>query len=304
MEGNNMKILGIVLAAAVSVIVLGSVLMPVFNETTETERTLTNEGYYRMSELNTSSSIVIDWEYQTPNQVKVNGTAISLASVGVGRPVTLVGCENFIVRYVDNSTDVIIQNVAGPLMAATVDTATNMHISISNGSMSVTVADETNNYQVVGRLFAINPNGNFSMKTADNTAYVNGDSEFILMGLTAMKIDTGVVGIGTIDNGTTLKATYGTNVYPDVTFRDVVIHKENTNGYTDVYSLEKVTFIATEDGGDYNVTYSYFIVPYQVTGSIEGSLTDGQISLLRAIPVMIIIGILMMVVGVIRSKEI
>lgn len=312
---NNMKILGIVIAAAVSVIVLGSVMMPVFNEISENERTFTNTGYYRMTEINDPAYIwELNWNSAAPYVFTVNNTAMDLTGVISTSGKSIMISDNYFIRVVKSGENVSI-GVYDSAFRAGVNSGSfegTLNIVISDNMIiwtstptSTGIAD-VRSYSSTGVINALHPSGNKIMKDAAETAYLLESSTIIYGGGVSM-LATGVYSSifmhGVVSNFTK------NNIDIPVSEGNVDISNVSANyvavsGYDDLVSFTSITFTTSYNDETINQTYNYLVVPFQVTAHVEGALTDNQESLLRAIPVMVIIGILMMVVGVIRSKEI
>lgn len=310
----NMKILGIVIAAAVSIIVLGSVLMPVFDDVTRNEDTFTNEGYYYMEHITAADTTTrtLAYTYSPDTQTLTytfNGSVINTS--GWPASVTLAtDADAWVVRA--GTSEWIGLQVIGPNFNSGGHNTRSTTITFSGGVATsvVNVWNESTQTEDVSTrtstyedLWIYSPTAtDYVMKKTNETAYINNDSQFLAVGVTELGVWNTVIKItGTIDSYTPV-IMYPPETPTTVTNKAVVA--EAVNGYDNLYQLDKLTFTISDSTTSADAIYSYFIVPAEVDGHIEKTLTSGQISILKAIPVMIIIGVLMMVLGVVRTKEI
>lgn len=303
MEGNNMKILGIVIAAAVSIIVLGSVLMPVFNDVSDNSETFTNDGYVKLSLIDENTTASFSWDHTNPKVIVCNGVPVDMSAIPEDMQISVVGADSFVVRYENlagNLSRLICNGVGGQMLIIS-SGENNATMSINNGVFSVDFGSGVRT-KTLNNGYYVNALGDYVLKFTDSPAYVSDDT-LVLAGITSpsQSVSVAVFGIGTI-RSMEITPTFQTGY----TIKNIVINSEAVSGYDDLHKLSAITFKIVDDATseEYDATYSYFAVPVNVVVHESGTLTDGQLSLLRAIPVMIIIGILMMVVGVIRSKEI
>ena len=76
-----------------------------------------------------------------------------------------------------------------------------------------------------------------------------------------------------------------------VTFSNEEIVKAPVKNHNNLYLLDKITFTATGSNGDTAVTYSYFLVPYEVTAERTISM-DGPLGVLvGVIPLLMVAGL-------------
>lgn len=299
------KLVMISIAAVIGIIVLGSVLMPILDDAMTVNETFTNEGYYRMSELTSETDTTIIWDHTEPYQITVGSDVISLSSVSNNQPVTIYGTDKVVVRY-ENRGDagVVMQSFEGDTyLAVSTSAGVDMTLTVSgyvlNGTFGTTVADEITSTKG----FIADPDGDYIMKNKDKPAYILGGDDFALMGVTLWgDYRAGIYADGSIDDGLTISTVYLYNV-TTATYGDVTITDSAVNGFNDLYSLSSCAFDINTDGTDRAVTYSYFVVPYEVTAERSVHFTAGQNAILSAMPVMIILAVLLGVVAlVIRSR--
>lgn len=311
------KIVMISIAAVIGIIVLGSVLMPILDDATTVNETFTNEGYYTLDKVTSDTNAVITWNTTTPTTLTVNDTTLDMTEIGSGRSYTIAGSDTFVLRYLDNNTNVFLQcfGTKYTSVIANGENSIDVTITISGGTLNFYATDGgdspiNEDYSIGTDCYMINPTntGDYVavMKKADVPAYVLNDSTFTLIGVSISDYSSGIAlyGKGSIDDGVTVSTLYKPNSVTTVTYSEPVITDEELTAYNDLYSLDKIQFNITRDNqSPVAVTYSYFIVPAEVTAERSVHFTDGQNAIFAAIPVMIILAVLLGVVAlVIRSR--
>ena len=307
----KMNALTLIITLVVGVILTGALLGPVISDATKTTETFENDGYFTMSEINADTDITITWDHTKPTVFTVDDTDYEI-NVPVNRLVSIVGTDSMIIRYVsstDGSTNRVQAYSSQGFIQAGVSTGTDMVIELTNDTITVTVGTTVKTISITEGYY-IDPDGSWVMKKSDETAYIHkNDSVMIFAGITNMgegNGDVGVYGVGTINDGMGLDVVPTSNSTPTVTFGDVTFNYNAVNGYNDLVSLSDCNFDITLSGTPdttVSATYSYFIVPAQVTAELSHHLTPGQISLMGAIPVMVIVALLMAAVGAIALRR-
>ncbi len=306
MEKNG--ILGLAVALTISIILVGSMLVPIINDTTTTHETLTNTGYFRASE--TSDETLIKWTPSAdPFTITVNDEDISLASLTkiANTSYSIAFADDIILRYFyGNSSSQNIQFWGAGFKggAASSEAGTfEFLINSTTCSFGKTGATPTS-YTHTGSYFIIDPEGDFIMKDRNTPAYLKNDSVYAggLSYVTGSVVSS-IYFEGTInDYDFHPMSSYVTVSDPNTTYTQ-------STKYVGVYELDKVTFNTSFNDGTLTdpivreQTYSYFLVPYQVTAELSQHLNDGQIALLNAIPIIIIIALLSMAAVMIYLKR-
>ena len=304
----NNKLITICITLVVGIILAGSVLMPVLNDATETNGKITNSGFYRMSDISDETEWTIVWDHTDLKNVKVNGETVAMNPVAGGIPMTLIGGNDLLVRYFlqSNGVRVFVQefNTGSTVYAADSNASQDMTITYSNGNV---VCDNgsgtTRTVAITDTLYAVDPNGEFILKKSDETAYVKEDSKIIGLGTTelANNVDQRFVIEGSINDGFTAEyEPYDTMTMGEIT--DVYTANASVP-YLGVYDFDKLTFTATYNDADKDVVYSQIFVPYEITAEKSSHMTTGQIALMGAIPIMVIIALLMVAVGVVARRN-
>ena len=300
MEERNMemKIVGISVAVLVSLVVLAGVLMPVLDDATATTDTFTNEGYFNVR-YSPTTDVSLSWDHTDPKKVTVDGDVYDLSNISVD--CTLVCGDNWIIRYRGSNDSMAYWGSSGAAIVASASAGTDFTATCSGGSLSISAGTSTATDSYTD-LYCIDSDGSFVMKKTDTSAYLNGDSPFYAIGVT--NLNGGQVAMikltGTIDDGVSAD---GYRV-SSPTFSNISMDTVTDGNHKDLYQLSKITGTITDANSvSTNFTYSYFIVPAEVTAERSIHFTDNQNALLAVIPMLVIIAILIGVVAlVIRSR--
>lgn len=134
--------------------------------------------------------------------------------------------------------------------------------------------------------------------TANNTTYLKSDSEIHGFGLTKVgevfaqcKITGTLEGVEVTVNGS-------------FTVSDVTVNYNPVAGYIDLYTWESVTFVLTDtNDNSVTATYNMCVIPAKVTAELSQHLNPGEIAIMNAIPIMVIVTILMAAVGAIAYRR-
>ena len=311
----EMKIPLVAISAFVVVVVLAAVLMPVLGDASETEKTFTNEGYYSLTKLDNTSEAVLAWDTTNPGQVTVNGVAVSLPTTG---RLTLLGSDAICVRYNagSNAQIQVYGSYSGSqdYKALNVNTGGTMTVTISAGVVSVAVnTDAVKNFDLGNDSYLIAPDNVESdyvavMKITTEQAYLLGDSEIVICGISVSNNQTQSIGVfakGNMEDGITFSTFFiGSSYSGDVTFTDTTTYSSEVSGYDDLYQLEKyTTTINYNNGSTSAATYSYFIVPHEVVAEKSVHLDSNEIAILAAIPALVIVALLIGVLAIfVRSR--
>lgn len=292
----NNKLIPLVLTLVVGIILTGSLLMPVLADTTETEHTFTNDGVFRMTD---EDSYSITYDAQNLKFV-VNGEDYPFESFPQGRW-TLVSTDKFMFRfqaYANEGYGLFISDTNSTTAIANTETTTPRTWTFANGVYTGYDGVTTREYTTESfRGFA--PDGDYIMTNGTDKPFVNGNSSIIIgHGLTMINSNNTPFYItGTVNNGVTV------TTKDTVTVDNVAVNTVKSSKYADCYTLNSITFDATLNNTTVSATYDRIIVPYQVTVEVAEPLSDGEISLLNALPILIIIGLVMVAVGAIVVKN-
>ena len=306
----NNKLITLVITLVVGIILAGSLLVPVLNDVTTTEKTFANTGYYTYDPVVEDTNTVLTWAKTAPDVITIGDNDVTMPE-GNGSW-TIVGSENFTLRYYRNTTvsGVQMYSDVGYISVNTGSTADSATMTVTASTLTVTDGTNTRTPTMGTHGFVLNPtgDGSLTLKYSDESAYMKGGSDIYLCG-TTMVIGSGtndfvgVFGYGTLDDGLTMSSFYGKTSPNTVTIGDVTASYAPVNGYIDLYKLDKFTFPLTQNSATVTATYSYFVVPTEVTAELSQHLTPGQIALMGAIPVLVIVALLVVAVGVVARRN-
>lgn len=296
-----------IVSLMVAVILALAVLVPVIQDTSASEDTLTNEGYFRLSSIESTSddTITFMWDHTKPNMANINGTDIEINYPAVDViSISLVFSDTFTIRFYKEYGAYSCQAYLpfSAFVGASVANGTDLTATATGGTISVanTAATPATGSATYDTLYYPDTNGSWIMKDKDKPAYVFPDSTIIVAnGLTA--VGERVVGLyfeGNIEDG------YDFTIYrSNATESNVTSVYSEVNEYKDIVALDKITFTLTTTDDSVDATYSYFLVPYEVTAERSVHVTPIEASLLGIIPLLVVIGIVIGAVWFIRQKN-
>lgn len=290
------------MGVVIGVLLLTTLAMPVISDATTTERTFTNEGYFRAAE--TSDETVIEWNPSVdPFILTINGDAYSLDSMKQFGNYSIAFSDDFILRYYYNGASSQNLQIWNSAYAVGANNTIAYKAIVTINENEVTWATDAGSSPTTvthsGSYFVMDSEGDYIMKYSNKDAYVNPSSTIVYAG-----------GISNVGSGTAFTSIYFEGTVDDLTVTpmrnnttvtDIESTTVDVDGYLDLAQLSKVTFTTTATITDveYTVdqTYTYFLVPYQVTAELVEHLDSSTIQLLSIIPLLITVGIIMAVVG-------
>ena len=288
--------------------------MPVLDDATATEDTFTNEGYYFMDKIsaNDTTEHRIEWSSSSASTITVDGKDVDVSKWGLSgfASVSIFATETDIVRVGVSNTGASITwiQIRGSTVAYAGASAS-FDATISAGTASIHLDSELSNRSLTYTdAYMIKADaGSYVMKKSNESAYMNADSEIYSLGYTTIDYGGGsdntilkVAGdLDSVEISAVLQSTEN-----EITFSDTVIHAETVSGHEDLYLFDKITFVATENNTNNDCTYSYVIVPYEVTAEKSVHFTDNQNAIFAAIPIMVIVALLIAVVALVfRGRD-
>lgn len=286
-----------VIAAAV---VFGACL-PVFADTTQAEDTFTNEGYFYLDKY--TDNYTFYWDRTTPNTFRINGEDMTYLNDS-GLSVSLVLGKNFAVRMGNGNPDISFYG-NGSYVSTNAENPT-FTLTYSEESVTATNGTSTKVISSVTEIYGLVEKGDYVMKNSTAPAYLNSGSEIIA--------DSEIYASGqTFSGGNNiwwhLEGTIDNMEYPDTfnntyTVTNETIHGAYSNNYNDLYMLDNLTFTVTASNSIvYNVTASYFVVPYEVTAE-RAVYPEGTTKILMdLLPVLIGAGLLLGVAGYVIKRR-
>lgn len=299
------QIMSLALAIAIGALVFSAALIPAISMATDTEDTFTNEGL-RYIKATSEDTYTLVWDPATPGKATVNDEDYTIWSPGDGnKSISIVMVpDSGIVRYNINSSGVIIAiQIVGLGVLSVTDgfslTYESGTYSITNGTQTITGTSDN--------IYAIG-NGEYVLKNPNDRSFLIEDSEVFGMGVTTVLAwnngfqiegdnfqidgDTDNIEVSTFNEGSSTFVI--TNVADDLTV---------VNNYVDLYTLNKVTFTVTGtptegDPVTVNATYSYFLVPYEVTAELTIHADGPTRAILGMIPIIAVLGLLVGIVTI------
>lgn len=297
METKN--ILGSIVSLTVVVICVAAIMMPVVSDATKTTETFTNEGAFYV-EVDPATDYTIEYDYSTdPGVLVINGDEVNIP---FSNGYTVLSIDDAILRVVWDNT---LQYKGDNSYIVSIEM---LDLTVSNGSI-------TGTYQKAGgsetswptttytKAYIISPDEQDLVMTAYNsTPKMNGDSEVYAFGQTIVNNNWYLFKItGTIDDGVTVSCLDPTSgeAVEGATISNLSINKTAVDGYLDLYNLTSITFTVTlADESTADCTYTAYIVPAEVTAELAQHLSSGEIALLNAIPVLVIVSLVIGAVGI------
>lgn len=272
--------IGIIVGLMVSGLILVA-MVPIFTEVSATDDTFENDGYYDMHYVETDESVTLFWNPEEPNKITVGSEVVDLPVASPAERKTIVlGGDNIIFRYYGNPALIeITTTTSGAFVGDTPIT-----IVCNEGVITATWGDNTKTGTYT-KLYIPSNDGEFTMKQANQSAYVLGDSEIIAMGITQIDGTGKVIYIdGTIDDGVTFSS-WDT----ELEFTDISVNAVSNSNHVDLYELSTITAKC----GTTDITYSYFLVPSEVTAekTIHGDTAFN--SIIDILPMLAGVGLLM-----------
>lgn len=283
-------IVGVVVA-----LVLAGAVLPVFAETTSATDTFTNEGYYRMSIPTEEYVITYNPSVDGKSVIGINGEKYDLINdIPAYGSRSIAFAENYILRvFNDGGSGVFSIQLWNNAFVIGVSSGTftgTLTVTIDNGVLTWhnSTTDATTTYNYTGDMVAIDPKGDMILKRSDNKSYVLPDSSIIYGGGISLLKDTTYSGIyieGTIeDYDVTVLNTNATVSNKNEVYTEV-------DNYKDLVLFEKFTFDTTYSGNTTSQTYSYVVVPYEVTAE-KAIHPDGPLTvILNVLPLLAIAGL-------------
>lgn len=302
----NMKpIVAVAIALTVGIVTFSGVLIPAIESGVDTHDTFTNTGLYKMEKITDSDEYTLKWEYATPNQITRDGEVIALSQGGY--PLTILFTEDIMVRVswgasceVFGATDTLGANT---VIGAAVNSSTDLTITASSDTITITNGTDTKTYDMSAGMI-VSSDGPYVMKNYNTDVYMNGDSEFYVAGYTYRALEvqyTNFVGIfeGTIDDGVD-PISYVPSTY---TLSDpTMVYTNGPSGYKNFYKFTGFTMGITDGENSGTLTYTQIIVPSEISAEKSIHADASTILLFQTIPVFIVLGMIVAVVGVLYMK--
>ena len=307
------KFIALVVGLTVGVIMLSGFLWPVVADATATEHTFINDGMFNAKTIDETTEMTLTFDPMTdPNIITVDGVDIDMSNTpDTYGSVTVVFTDDWFARYVVSNGALAIYKCgtssSSAIGGASVSNEQTLSMIISSGSATITFGETTLNYSVAGDGLAICPNkGDYVIKTATDTAYVNGDSTVYGVGRTDRALGPGTSSSfnamvkATVDDGVT-----PIEYSPQYTWNDNrSVNATENRSYIDLYELTGFTFnLVDQSEEEHAVTYNQIFVPASVTAERSNHLDTTQIALVAAIGTLGAIVLIAAAAGSIRRLD-
>lgn len=284
------KITGLIIAVVVSIIAVGSVLMPIINDAAADTKTFDNVkgSLYYMEKISDLDDYNLKWN-KGADYLIINGEQVDLPDTPNSYSMICVADE-FILRYIYSLT---LMQLVGT--SFNTDSDNGFEINVANGNLTFTNGVDTKVVESPNG-FIISNKGDYVMKSPTQKAYIKSSSEILGMGITNLE-GTWNIGFsitGTVGNLAVYQ--YSGNNY---TISNIVPDYAPVDRFVDLYSIDKISFDIYNATTEYSdvVVYDYFIVPAKVTVAYsEPTALNEYSGLVYSIPVITIVSILAMAV--------
>ena len=274
--------------------VIFSAFLPVMGEVTSATDTLTNDGYMRYTSIDADSAdtIVISWDHTKPSKMTINDVEVDIVCPS-NSTISLAFADNFCFRYNTVGPAVDCYGAVGNTVSASVSDALDITLTLSSGTATVVNTDTTPATYSYTYTTAYYPdsNGAYIMKDKDKTAFVHPDTTIIVAnGMTIVGSRIGVYFDGTIDNGYTFNYF---NTGTTVTESNVNSDYSEVSAYVNLVALSKITMHITKGVDEVDATYSYFLVPYEITAEKAIHPDGPTTAILNMLPIIVGAGLLL-----------
>lgn len=305
MSGINLgKTPALIVALVIGIIMTTTAILPLVSDYSEA-KTLQNDGYFRLDSIKSTDegTISFKWDHNNPGAININGTDITINYPSVDIiSISLMFSDTFTIRFYKEYGGFSCQAYLpySTFVGASVANGTDLMVTATNGTISVenTASSPATGSATYETLYYPDLNGPWIMKNKDKSAFVSRDSTIIVAnGLT--NVGDRVVGLyfeGNITDG------YDFTVYrSEATTSNVISVYSDVSAYKDIVALEKITFTLTSADNSTDATYSYFLVPYEVTAVPDHP--DSYKNLIKIVPLMAFVMLIAAAAAMIINKR-
>lgn len=302
-ETNLGKMPILIVALVIGIIMATTAILPLASDYSEA-KTFENKGYYDMTYTETDN-ITLFWDHTKPTEVTVNDEVIPLLAPTVGLARTIICGDDWIVRYSITNQGVlgVEYNSASGDLSANAQGTKDLTVVASDGTATITAGTGTRSATYT-YLYCVAKDGPFVMKDSAEKAYINKDStiygmgvSFNVAGATSIYIRTS----GSINDGLTSTPFIVKGTEQTITVTDVTPAYNAVNGYIDLYTIDNFVITLTDGTNTGTATYTYFIVPSEVTA--EPDNPDTYKNLIKIVPLMAFIMLVVAAAAMIISKR-
>lgn len=301
METN--KLISGIVAAAIAIIALAWVLMPVLTDATTTHETFTNEGVFYV-EVDPTDTYTIKYDRSVESGVVyINNKAMD---VPFTTGYTIMALDQSVLRLQSNDTTIQYKGNGSYLTGIV-----SLDITVSNGSVTGTYETFTTQSPrdwpetTYTECHIASPDKeNYIMTEYNTVVKLKGDSDIFAFGQTSLSGTTTLVLVkitGTINDGvivSVLDKTSGEEI-EGAEVSDLAVNKTAVSDFKDLYNLTSITFkITLPDESNTSATYTAYIVPSEVTAERAQHLDPAMNTILSVIPILIIVSVLLGLVAI------
>lgn len=295
------KIPVLVVALVIGIVLVTSAVVPLASDYSDA-KTFTNEGYFRMEKYAVTDSFTAKWDHTDPYALTVGTDHVDLPTEQQTIEPTIIGSDNFLMRYIVRSNNVSVQFFADGEtgISASVTDANDMTITATAGSISFYNGTTTKTVSYTGDVYVCSSEGDFTMKKIDKPAYVLDDSDIFATGRTyVLSTNFTTVLSGTIED-------IDRSFWPEAsvstwTIGNVNITSSPVSGYENLNSIDKFDWTVSDGTNNATVTYSQFIVPYEVSADTDNPAAYKN--LVKVVPLMAFIMLVVAAAGMVYFKN-
>lgn len=278
--------------------VIFSAMLPIMGEVTSAEDTFTNEGYYYMKKISATDTEThtLYYDYNDDSYIfkvddvditdKIQSNLITTVATDDStwcmraQKNEYVGLQGVGINFGGHNSR--IAEVTFDSGTVTVDRWYLIDGVITQGS---TVTGSYTDLWLV----SVEPT-DYVMKKSDVPVYMLKDSEYIAAGVTSMTQWNTMILIDGDMTDFNAEIVYPPSLTTTVT-NDTIV-STTVNDYIDLYKLDKLTFTINDGTTTVDATYSYFIVPAEVTAEKAIHPDGPTTAILNMLPIIIGAGLL------------
>lgn len=296
-----------IVSLTICVIVCAVVLIPVVSESTQAYDTYTNDGYFNMKKITSSdeTEYEIKWDVTKPNQATVNDDVVTFDLSDSTSQISIICGDDWLFRAnITTNAITTISIIKSSGSGTTISSS--LTCTLSSGTASVTADGVEITPLTYTTAYIPFKDGSLIMKKSGSSCFIHSESELFAMGLSNVLTSgsprqEGIKFVGTYDD-LTFSVWRPPSDAELSAFSNPTSDATQDTSHNDLYTLKEIKFVFTytnadESTTDTNLTYSYFVVPAEITSerSVHPDATTTQ--LINVIPILVIIGIVMLAVG-------
>lgn len=278
--------------AIVVILVAVSVILPIFAAAGETTETLDNSDFARhqMKTLETGDT----WT-RTGSTWYYNDEEVTTDSSG-----------GYSILFTDSA--VIRENggARGPDLTGAYNSTTSAEIvTVDETTLGLSVNESTSYINFEYGYGAV-ADGDYIMKTMEDSAYILGNETIYISGVTnvasATTSEVFCVISGSIADGFTVTVSPVKNAtISDIVVGEITVNAEEVEGYVNLYLFTSIEFTLSgtynEDTVSTNATYGTFVMQKEVTAETTTHPTGATLTIIQILPVLILVGVMLFIVN-------